>query len=286
MPNVSVEQINDTLDEYEERVNTEPVTLNEAFEIAIALEGDASDAIYMELLSTIKEAIYQSDQTYLLNRISQIGKDMQTHVERLIDAARRFSKDPGLVRKAYNLKDNHHHRLSELDRHRGTNANFHPVSLNHSIMQAVELTQPKWQAKTERNGITIAIGTHLQQVPLVMGNEAALREALIHLIFNAVDAISRSGSIILCTWADNKNTALEVSDTGAGMTEEVRKRCLDPFFTTKDERGAGLGWVKLLDIIQRHEGTIDIESEPGMGTTFRICLPILKRASLSESRGG
>ncbi len=109
LPNVSIEQINDTLNEYEERVSTKQITLNEAFEIAIAIEGGESDTIYMELLSTIREAIYQSDQTYLLSRISRIEKDMQAHVGHLIDAARRFSHNPDLVRKAHRLTDQHHH---------------------------------------------------------------------------------------------------------------------------------------------------------------------------------
>ncbi len=102
---VSIERINEALSEYEERVHAEEVTLNEAFEIAIALETGESDTIYEELVSTIKEAIYQSNRPYLLNRISQMEKDMDNHVNHLIDAAKRFSIDPDLVRKAHRLSD-------------------------------------------------------------------------------------------------------------------------------------------------------------------------------------
>ena len=102
---VSIERINETLSEYEERVRAKQVTLNDAFEIAVALETGESDAIYAELVSTIKEAIHQSDRPYLLNRISQIEKDMHDHVNHLIDAAKRFSINPDLVRKAYRLTD-------------------------------------------------------------------------------------------------------------------------------------------------------------------------------------
>ncbi len=104
---VSIERINETLDEYEERVRAERVTLSEAFEIAIALETGESDAIYTELVSTIKDAIYQSDRLYLLTRISQMEKDMHDHVNHLIDAAKRFSINPDLVRKAHRLTDSH-----------------------------------------------------------------------------------------------------------------------------------------------------------------------------------
>ena len=93
------------MSEYEERVRAKQVTLSDAFEIAIALETGESDAIYAELVSTIKDAIYQSDRPYLLNRISQMEKDMHDHVNHLIDAAKRFSINPDLVRKAYRLTD-------------------------------------------------------------------------------------------------------------------------------------------------------------------------------------
>lgn len=104
---VSIDRINETLDEYEERVRAEQVTLSEAFEIAIALETGESDAIYTELVSTIKDAIYQSDRLYLLTRISRMEKDMHGHVNHLIDAAKRFSINPDLVRKAHRLIDSH-----------------------------------------------------------------------------------------------------------------------------------------------------------------------------------
>ena len=102
---VSIERINDTLSKYEERVRAKQVTLNDAFEIAIALETGESDAIYAELVSTIKDAIYQSNRPYLLDRIYQMEKDMHDHVSHLIDAAKRFSIDPALVRRAHRLTD-------------------------------------------------------------------------------------------------------------------------------------------------------------------------------------
>lgn len=109
MPPVSIQQITESLDKYEGQVFLEQVTLQEGFEIAIEIEGSEADTVYMYLLSIIRKAIYQSEETYLLDRISQIEKDMHTHIDHLIDATKRFAKDPGLVRKAYSLKEHHAH---------------------------------------------------------------------------------------------------------------------------------------------------------------------------------
>ena len=165
-------------------------------------------------------------------------------------------------------------RLREFYRQREEGEVFAPVDLNHLVEEAVSLTQPKWKNQSEAKGIAIQMATELANVPRVVGNAADLREALTNLIFNAVDAMPRGGTITLRTRFDNSRIILEVADTGTGMTEEVRNRCLEPFFTTKGERGTGLGLSMVYGILQRHQGTIDIQSKPGQGTTFILSLPI------------
>ncbi len=109
LPGVSIQQITDALSEHERQIDGGQITLNGAFEIAIAIEGSEADTIYMYLLSIIRKAIYESDQPYLINRISQVEKDMAAHIDLLIDATRRFSKIPDLVRRAQALKEHHPH---------------------------------------------------------------------------------------------------------------------------------------------------------------------------------
>jgi CheY-like chemotaxis protein/anti-sigma regulatory factor (Ser/Thr protein kinase) len=105
-----------------------------------------------------------------------------------------------------------------------------------------------------------------------------MRELLTNLIFNAVDALPDGGAINIGTRAVDSAVFLKITDTGTGMTEEVRRRCLEPFFTTKGKRGTGLGLAMVFGIVQRHAGTIEIESKPGEGTSFLIRLP----ATLAE----
>ena len=109
LPDVSVQNITDALDEHEQKIDSGRITLNGAFEIAIAIESSEADTIYMYLLSSIRKAIYESDQTYLMGRISQMEKGMAAHIDLLIDATRRFSKAPDLVRRAQALKEYHAH---------------------------------------------------------------------------------------------------------------------------------------------------------------------------------
>jgi CheY-like chemotaxis protein len=165
-------------------------------------------------------------------------------------------------------------RLREFYRDRGESEIFLPVDLNQLVEQVVMLTQPRWKDQALSNGATITMETRLQKVPLITGNESELREVLINLIFNAVDAMTGSGTIIISTSIEGGFVVLEVHDTGMGMTEEVRRRCMDPFFSTKSERGTGLGLAIVYGIIRRHEGSIDTKSEPGMGTSFIIRLPV------------
>ncbi|HVM59962.1 MAG TPA: PAS domain S-box protein [Verrucomicrobiae bacterium] len=174
-------------------------------------------------------------------------------------------------------------RLREFYRQREEGEVFAPVDLNKLIQQSVSLTQPKWKNQAEAKGVTIQIVTKLGQIPRVVGSEPDLREALTNLIFNAVDAMPEGGTITVRTRSRQSRVIMEVTDTGTGMTEEVRQRCLEPFFTTKGDRGTGLGLSMVYGIVQRHQGTVDIETALGKGTTFRLSLPCAQEASASQA---
>ena len=107
LPNISIQEITDALDTHESKVESGRISLDEAFEIAIAIEGSEADTIYMYLLSIIRKAIRESNQPYLMNRIVQVEKDMVSHVDGLVKATQRFSKDSALIRKAHRLKEEH-----------------------------------------------------------------------------------------------------------------------------------------------------------------------------------
>jgi CheY-like chemotaxis protein/anti-sigma regulatory factor (Ser/Thr protein kinase) len=124
----------------------------------------------------------------------------------------------------------------------------------------------------------IALKTELaSELPWVQGDESEIREALINLVFNAVDAMPDGGQILLRTGVDLGAVFVEVADNGAGMDEETRRRCLEPFFTTKGASGSGLGLAMVYGMAERHSARVDIHSERGRGTQVRLLFPIQER---------
>jgi CheY-like chemotaxis protein len=107
-----------------------------------------------------------------------------------------------------------------------------------------------------------------------MGDDSELREVLVNMVFNAVDAMPQGGTLTLSAEESEGMVEIAISDTGTGMSEEVRSRIFDPFFTTKGKAGLGLGLAVGYGIIRRHEGTVEVESEADRGTTFKIRLPV------------
>ena len=164
-------------------------------------------------------------------------------------------------------------QLRECSKPGDTEEVHYPVNLNSVIEQAISFTKPKWDAQAFAAGSKIRVEVDSQDVPAILGNASQLRDAIVNLILNAVDAMPHGGVLTLRTRAEGEAVRLEVSDAGVGMTEEVRQRCLNPFFTTKGQHGTGLGLAMVSSIAKHHLGTIDVASEPGKGTTFTLHLP-------------
>ncbi|MBT9463547.1 PAS domain-containing protein [Hydrogenophaga sp.] len=150
------------------------------------------------------------------------------------------------------------------------------VDLNRLVTQVVELTRARWRDIPQQTGVSIDMALNLSpSLPQVSLVEAEIRDALTNLVLNAVDAMPEGGDLIVATSqkvdeSGQPCVVLEISDTGVGMDEQTRLRCMEPFFTTKGERGSGLGLSMVYGALQRHEAEISLMSEPGKGTTFGI----------------
>jgi PAS domain S-box-containing protein len=137
--------------------------------------------------------------------------------------------------------------------------------------EVVAMTRPLW-AERARGG-QIHLKRELTAGGLVRGIPGELREALLNLVQNALDAMQGGGTLTIRNALTDDQVELEVSDSGTGMSEEVRERAFEPFFTTKGQKGTGLGLAEVYGIVRRHRGTVEIDSELGRGTTMRIRLP-------------
>ena len=177
-------------------------------------------------------------------------------------------------------------RLNEFYRQPDTPLVLTSVQVNALVHQVIDLTRARWSNMPQQQGIVIHLQTELApDLPAIRGIESELREALINLVFNAVDAMPEGGTLMLRTrLADSMSAAVdaptlqyvhvEVTDTGIGMDEDTRRRCLEPFFTTKGERGTGLGLAMVYGIVQRHGGEVDIVSTMGQGTTVHLSFAV------------
>lgn len=159
--------------------------------------------------------------------------------------------------------------------------NFELVSIDQILLDASEITRPRWKNCAEASNIHITLNLQIGSNGMVMGDDSELREVLVNMVFNAIDAMPEGGTLSLTTSTVGDSVVIKVVDTGVGMYPEVRSRIFDPFFTTKGKAGLGLGLAVSFGIIRRHGGNIEVESEYGNGTEFRITLPLARVAEKS-----
>jgi CheY-like chemotaxis protein len=147
------------------------------------------------------------------------------------------------------------------------------VDLNEVVREVVELTRPRWRDEAQMHAIDLDVALELGELPRTAGEAPALREVIMNLIFNAIDAMHESGRIRIGTWAADNWVYCAISDTGVGMTDEVRQHAFEPFFTTKGPQGTGLGLSVAHAIVQRHGGELSLRANEGRGTVVTIRLP-------------
>jgi CheY-like chemotaxis protein len=160
------------------------------------------------------------------------------------------------------------------------------LELNSLVHDAVTLTRGLWKDEAEARGVRIEVITDLEETAPVLGNAAELREAVTNLILNSIDAMPRGGRLALTTRRRGDGVEVTVSDSGEGMSEEVRRRIFEPFFSTRTPVRSGLGLAVVHGIVTRHRGRIDVFSEEGRGATVTVWLPASSVAPAPESARG
>ncbi len=149
------------------------------------------------------------------------------------------------------------------------------TDMGQIIRETIDFTMPRWKNMAQASGVKFHIETEgMGEAPEIFCNPTELREVFINLINNALDAMLDGGCISFGMTSNRENVFMSVSDTGIGMTDDIKKRVFDPFFSTRKPHGTGLGMSITYSIIKKHGGNVEVESEAGKGTTFNLSIPI------------
>ncbi|MFA5374824.1 MAG: PAS domain S-box protein [Dehalococcoidia bacterium] len=161
---------------------------------------------------------------------------------------------------------------------------FESLDVNEVVEGVLKMVDSRRVELEQTKGITIKVEQELGKVGQVSGDAAELREALLNILFNAMDAMPTGGKLMVKSLQDEDWVQISIKDTGVGIPDKVKSRIFEPFFTTKASKGSGLGLSVTYGIIARHGGMIKFDSAVGKGTTFYIRLPLATEAVKQEAR--
>lgn len=149
-----------------------------------------------------------------------------------------------------------------------------PIFLDKVAENVLELTRPRWAIQSRSEGAAIELSAELEPVPAFKGTRSEVREALLNLVINAIDAMDMGGRLTLRTGRHEDHVFVEVRDTGKGMSREELQQCLRPFYTTKGKTGTGMGLSMVASMMERYAGHIEIDSVVSTGSRFTLVFPL------------
>ena len=147
-----------------------------------------------------------------------------------------------------------------------------PISVGVLIGEVLDAARAEWDDGGPSAPIDATVDVE-DSVGLLVGIESEIKTALGCLLRNAAEAMPDGGQLLVTARRRPPWLVMQVSDSGVGMTTEQRQRCLEPFYSTKDEKAAGFGLATVYGVMQRHAGEIEIDSEVGQGTAVRLLFP-------------
>lgn len=151
-----------------------------------------------------------------------------------------------------------------------------PLSINDLIQEIIEIIVPRYKREAQLKGIEYKLELNLGNTSPIMGDSAALREVILNLINNALDAMPDGGKLSIQTTQKDEKVLIFISDTGVGIPENIQSKIFEPFYTTKGENGNGLGLSIAANLIKQHKGGIYVDSIVSKGSIFMIELPVTR----------
>ncbi|MEJ2536535.1 MAG: response regulator [Calditrichia bacterium] len=157
-----------------------------------------------------------------------------------------------------------------------------PLQINDLLQEVVDIARPRFEREAQSAGIVYDLRLMLGEIEQVKGDPAALREVFLNLLNNGLDAMPRGGKLTIQTTQKDEKILVFFSDTGIGIEEQIREKIFEPFFSTKGEKGNGLGLSIGVEIIDRHGGRIYVDSIPNKGSIFMVELPAVKEEPVKK----
>jgi len=159
-------------------------------------------------------------------------------------------------------------------------SNYAPYDIRCLLEEAINFTRHRLESMAQAKRVGYQIDREdMREIPEILCSHAELLGVFINIINNALDAMPDGGRLSFSTSSNDDTVFISISDTGIGMSENVKKCIFDPFFTTRRPEGTGLGMSMSYGTIARHGGKIEVESEKGNGATFNLSIPIRKDAA-------
>lgn len=146
------------------------------------------------------------------------------------------------------------------------------INIKEIIKDVIQLANPRFEEQNTNSKINVVLS--LEDDTETFGVKSDIHEMILNLVLNAADAMPSGGNLEISARKMGGHIEIIVKDNGSGMSKEVYTHCMQPFFTTKGAKGTGIGLTMVNSTVINHNGTIEIESAPGVGTTFKIILPI------------
>jgi signal transduction histidine kinase/CheY-like chemotaxis protein len=235
-----------------------------------------------------RERAARADKLRALGQLaSGVAHDFNNSLAAILGRAQllhRQTTDPALVRNVEIIQTAAQDAAATVRRiqtfaRKSSAKEFELVDVRSLLNDAIEITRTRWHNEARLRGLNYEIKFEAETDLPANGSASELREVFVNLIVNAVDAMPQGGCLAISSTRTGDLLKLHFGDTGGGMSEDVREKVFEPFFSTKGTQGTGLGLSVSYSIIERHGGSIRVDSELGQGTTFTIELPAGERCA-------
>lgn len=252
------------------------------------LEAQVAETMkaHLELKESEDKLVRQERLSALGQMTSGIAHDFNNMLAPILGYSDLLLESPGIQSDPTELREMLHairtsaiearetvKRLQEFHR-ADSRSRMETFPLADLVSSIVLATKPLWKTHKEADSSAISVTQEIPPDLQITASKSQLSEALMNLILNSIHALPSGGSITIRATAQKDHFLLEVCDSGTGMSKEVVNRCVEPFFSTKGEEGTGMGLAMVHGIIERHNGVLCIDSEPGKGTTISMRLPL------------